>query len=169
MKVVSNTTPLIYLAKGNLLYVLKELFELVYIPQEVYKEAVDAGLAKGYSDAQEIENACGAWIVTRAINIDLGVIMSQKREERPEIDRMLRGIHDGEIEVLSLAIELDVDKIIADDRAFIKVVNSLSEIFKGELIGTGDVLDIALRRRIITQDEYTNFLDGLGSAIAWVE
>ena len=169
MKVVSNTTPLIYLAKGNLLYVLKELFELVYIPQEVYKEAVDAGLAKGYSDAQEIENACGAWIVTRAINIDLGVIMSQKREERPEIDRMLRGIHDGEIEVLSLAIELDADKIIADDRAFIKVVNSLSEVFKGELIGTGDVLDIALMKGLITQDEYTIFFDCLRSAIEWFE
>jgi len=157
------------LAKGNLLYVLKELFERVYIPREVYKEAVDAGLAKGYSDAREIENACEAWIVTRAINIDLGGILTQKLEERPEIDRMLRGIHDGEIEVLSLAIELDADKIIADDRAFIKVVKSLSEIFKGELIGTGDVLDIALRRRLITQDEYTDFLDCFGSAIAWVE
>ncbi|MFZ2071624.1 MAG: hypothetical protein WAV32_08560 [Halobacteriota archaeon] len=46
---------------------------------------------------------------------------------------MLRGIHDGEIEVLSLAIELDADKVIADDRAFIKVVKSLSGIFKYQI------------------------------------
>lgn len=48
MEVVSNTTPLIYLAKGKMLYVLKDLFEHVYIPKEVYEEAVEAGLAKNY-------------------------------------------------------------------------------------------------------------------------
>jgi len=166
---VSNTTPLIYLAKGKMLYVLKDLFEHVYIPKEVYEEAVEAGLAKNYPDAREIKNACGDWILIKSINTDIGVIMTQRLEERPRVDKMLRGIHEGETEVLLLAIELGADKIIADDRAFIDVVKSLSGIFKGEVIGTGDVLDIALRRGAITKKEHRGFLDGFGSAIAWVE
>ncbi|MCK4475921.1 MAG: hypothetical protein KAU16_04265 [Methanophagales archaeon] len=66
---MSNTTPLIYLAKGKMLYVLKDLFEHVYI----------------------------------------------KLEERPRVDKMLRGIHEGEIEVLLLAIELGADKRSGED------------------------------------------------------
>ena len=47
----SNTTPLIYLAKEDDPHILKKLFENIYIPTEVYREAVESGLARGYSDA----------------------------------------------------------------------------------------------------------------------
>jgi len=41
--VVSNATPLIYLAKIGKLYLLKRVFGEVFVPEEVKIEAVDRG------------------------------------------------------------------------------------------------------------------------------
>ncbi len=62
--IISNSGPIIHLAKINLLILLKELFEKVIIPHEVKMEVVDSGKEKGRGDAflieSEIENG---WIV----------------------------------------------------------------------------------------------------------
>ena len=42
-KVVSNATPLIYLAKVDKLNLLKSVFSNVFIPEEVKREVVDEG------------------------------------------------------------------------------------------------------------------------------
>jgi predicted nucleic acid-binding protein len=68
--VVSNTTPLIYLSKADKLTILKDLFGNVYIPTEVYSEAVESGLSKGYSDAQKIDTACKDWIIVKPASVD---------------------------------------------------------------------------------------------------
>ncbi|NVM26564.1 MAG: hypothetical protein HWN70_11710 [Desulfobacterales bacterium] len=54
-KVVSNSSPLIALAKLNQLSVLKKLFEELLIPQAVYEEAVIRGMTQGYPDALAIK------------------------------------------------------------------------------------------------------------------
>ena len=57
MIVISNATPLIYLAKIDKLHLLRDLFEHVIIPEEVYKEVVITGLKYGYFDAQTVKSA----------------------------------------------------------------------------------------------------------------
>ncbi len=52
---VSNSGPLIHLAKVGLLHLIK-LYDVV-IPQEVKREVVDVGKEKGYPDAFLIESA----------------------------------------------------------------------------------------------------------------
>jgi len=54
-KVVSNSGPLIALAKLNQLSVLKRLFQQLLIPQAVYEEAVIRGMTQGYPDALAIK------------------------------------------------------------------------------------------------------------------
>lgn len=56
MIVVTNTGPLIVLAKLNHLHLLGALYERVVVPQAVYYEAVVHGQARGYSDASLIES-----------------------------------------------------------------------------------------------------------------
>jgi len=55
---VSNTSPLIWLAKTGKLNLLKDLFGEVLISEKSYKEAVEIGLQEGYSDALVIKDAC---------------------------------------------------------------------------------------------------------------
>jgi len=60
---VSNTSPLIWLAKTGKLHLLKTLFDEILIPAESYIAAVEKGLKEGYSDALIIKTACDqGWI-----------------------------------------------------------------------------------------------------------
>ena len=47
LKVVSNTTPIIFLLKLNQLDLLRQLYTQIYIPIAVYDE-IEAGKAKGF-------------------------------------------------------------------------------------------------------------------------
>jgi len=87
---VSNSGPLIHLAKAGLLHLIK-LYDVV-IPQEVKHEVVDVGKAKGYSDAFFIEKAVKeGWIKIIRVNVD---------EKFSEIAR-LAGLHEAEIATLT--------------------------------------------------------------------
>ena len=97
MPVVSNTSPLIWLAKIGRLTLLKKLFGEVIIPEEVYKEAVERGFQEGFSEALAIKEC-----------IEQGWIKLSKLDER-EIklcQRMVEHafeIHFGEAQAIILA------------------------------------------------------------------
>ena len=55
--VVSNVTPLIYLAKIGKIDLLRKVFKEVFIPEEVKVEAGDEGKKLGEKDAYIIEKA----------------------------------------------------------------------------------------------------------------
>ena len=57
-----------------------------------------------------------------------------------------------------MAIELGADSLIVDDRAAVKIALLISKQFKFRLIGTGDVVDMALKKRIITKEEHEKFM-----------
>ena len=64
MKVVSNASPLISLARIGLLAKLQELFEVVYISTDVYNEVVIAGA--GMPGSSAVSRA--EWIQVLAIH-----------------------------------------------------------------------------------------------------
>ena len=69
MPVVSNTSPLIWLAKIGRIILLKRLFSEVTIPEEVYREAVEKGLKEGFSDALAIKECIEqGWIKISKLN-----------------------------------------------------------------------------------------------------
>jgi predicted nucleic acid-binding protein len=142
LKAVTNTTPLIYLAKTNLLKVLKQLFEEVYISKEVYKEAVIQGIEGGYKDAHSIKKACKEWIKPEETKSDLSLLLSRKipKGRLKEIIPLLSSLSDEDISAIVLAIELKVERLILDDRAALNVAKVIAKYYKFEVIGTGDVI-----------------------------
>ena len=97
LKVVSNSSPLIHLAKIKKLDLLKEIFGKIFIPKAVYDECV----VESFKEANEIKKS--EWIIVKKIkNEDLKKALSIY-------------LDDGEAEAITLAIEEKADLILLDD------------------------------------------------------
>lgn len=98
--IVSNATPLIYLAKVGKIDFLKRVFGEVFIPEEVKIEVVDRGKLLGERDAYVIEKAIGeGW---------LKVLTT-------EIVEVPIKLESGEVAVLSLAKKLGLREVLLDE------------------------------------------------------
>ncbi|MHA1450803.1 MAG: hypothetical protein ACTSP4_15450, partial [Candidatus Hodarchaeales archaeon] len=97
---VSNSGPLIHLAQMSGLDLLFMIFDVVYIPEAVFKEVVEDGLEKGYPDAIVLEN-----------EIKNGRIVVQKVHDKqiPSIPAV--NLHEGEIETIRLAMSLSENPV----------------------------------------------------------
>lgn len=98
--IVSNATPLIYLAKIGRMGLLRNLFGEVFIPEEVRVEVVERGKQLGERDAYVVEKAINdGWLkVSRAEVVEVPI----------ELDT-------GEIAVLSLAKKLGLREVLIDE------------------------------------------------------
>lgn len=101
---VSNSGPLIHLAKVNRLDLLFSLFTKVLIPKTVYVEVIEGALKQGHHDARYIQQ-----------EIEKGRIevKSVSNELLKEIHN--ENLHEGELEVIALAIEIKDRIILLDD------------------------------------------------------
>jgi len=98
--IVSNATPLIYLAKVGKIEFLKKAFGEVFIPEEVKIEVVDRGKRLGEKDAYVIEKAIGeGWLKVLSVKI---------------VKIPIR-LEPGEVAVLSLAKKLGVKEVLIDE------------------------------------------------------
>ena len=98
--IVSNATPLIYLAKVGRIDLLRSVFGEVFIPEEVKVEVVDRGKLLGERDA---------YFVERAINDSWLKVLSVETVEVPIKLEM------GEVAVLSLAKKLGLREVLVDE------------------------------------------------------
>lgn len=147
--VVSDSTPLIYLAKIGRLNLLRGVFEKIYIPEAVFNEAVTQGKELNMSDAFIIEKAVGIWII--------------KEQVEPKVDAEFRFLDtntklgSGEKEALKLCKQLNAVYFIADDREARRV----SRILNIKPIGTCGILVQTFRQASITEGEALQILDDL--------
>src|SRR3990172_3553526 len=100
MKVVSNTSPLINLARIGHLNLLPRIFSRLLIPEAVWQEAVIDG--EGQPGANEIRQA--GWI-ERATVSNRQLVRSLRQELDP-----------GEAEAIALAVEINADWLLMDER-----------------------------------------------------
>jgi predicted nucleic acid-binding protein len=100
MIVVSNTSPIINLAVIGQLNLLRELYDKVIIPQAVYDEIVIEGA--GQAGAEEID--------------ELDWIEVKKVTNRPMITSLEADLDVGEAEAIVLAVELNADLLLIDER-----------------------------------------------------
>ncbi|MBF0465567.1 MAG: DUF3368 domain-containing protein [Nitrospirae bacterium] len=112
MKVISNTGPIIALAKIDRLSLIKRLFEKVFIPPMVYKELC----AKTGDEWESIEEALDDFIVVK---------------ELPLVDESVRltlaDLDEGEKQAVGLASVINDEKILLmDDRAGRKAAQKLN-------------------------------------------
>lgn len=147
--VVSDSTPLIYLAKIGRLNLLRGVFEKIYISEAVFNEAVTQGKELNMSDAFIIEKAVGIWII--------------KEQVEPKVDAEFRFLDtntklgSGEKEALKLCKQLNAVYFIADDREARRV----SRILNIKPIGTCGILVQTFRQASITEGEALQILDDL--------
>ena len=131
MKVVTNSTPLIALSKINRLELLREIYRLIYIPDEVYTEVVVNGLGK----PGMAEVASADWIIHQPVT-DKDQVLILHHQTLIDL---------GECGSIVLAQEIGAERIIIDDRVARRVA-----ITKGlSVIGTVGVLRVAKARRVI--------------------
>ena len=142
--IVSNATPLIYLAKLGRLHLLKDFFHEVIIPEEVKREVVDRGKEQNSVDAFVVEEALReGWIKIRNVQM------------RKDIEAL--GIDKGEAEAIFLAVELASDEILVDQTH----ARLAATIFGLKPRGTIHVLLRALKEDILDYEEYLKVLEDL--------
>jgi len=134
MVVVSNSSPVIHLAKINKLNLLEKLYTKVIVPEKVYLECTET---KQYH--QEIHLiSSSAWMTTLHIkNIRLFNLLYT------EIDA-------GEAEALVLALEKDADLVLLDDMEARIKARSLGL----KVTGTLGILLKAKNQHLITSSLY---------------
>jgi len=98
--IVSNTGPLISLARIGRLNLLKRYYNEIYIPKEVYEEIVIRG--HGKPGCAEVKRA--DWIITKEIKDEFAARVLELEIEK------------GEAEAIVLAKELNAEIVLMDER-----------------------------------------------------
>jgi len=105
MTAVSDSGPLMALAKLGVLSKLFSVYPTLTISETVYHEVVTSGLAIGAKDAAEVDKFC------RSKQI---VIFPSKGIKEVPLN-MLSELHQGEIETIKVALQLSADYAFIDD------------------------------------------------------
>ena len=141
MPVVSNSSPLILLARAGILGLLR-MYEEVIVPWSVFDEVVVKGIAHGFSDALVVEEAVEeGWI--RVVELDEAESLFASK-----VAEGAREIHRGEAEALSLARSRGVRLIVDDSSA-----RALAGVFGIDARGTLFVLLSGLRKGLLTTSD----------------
>ena len=155
LKVVSNSGPLMVLAKLNLLYLLKGLYGRVYYGESVYDELVAAGIPQGYQDAQTLKT-----FLEREGWQPENIQMSNTPKEIIEVH-----LDRGERDTLSLALLLGSKLVLMDENEGRKVARSLGLTVKGSL----GILVEAYQRKIMGEEQFRlNLLEIADRKDIWI-
>ncbi len=144
--IVSNSTVLIYLAKIGKFSLLKELFGEVLIPTEVFNEVAIRGKENQHPDSFVIEAA-----------VEEGWIEVKEIKALRELEEF--GIDSGEAQAISLAKLQGVPVLIDQTHARI-AAKALGLKPRGTIF----VLAAALRKKLLTYEEYADSLEELVKA-----
>lgn len=148
--IVSNSGPLIHLARIDRLKLLKELFGKVMIPQDVKIEVVDGGKEEGAPDAFLIESEIEkGWIV----------IEESKNDKSKKIAESA-GIENGEVSAIMLA-KIKKCPVLIDDLAARRFASGLGL----EVVGSLGVLIHSVKVGKISKSEALEALDKLARAM----
>jgi predicted nucleic acid-binding protein len=128
VKIVADSSPLITLAKISQLEILPRLYRSIIITPEVYGEVAVAGTGL----AVAAETATAKWIEVHPLR-DTARLAGAQQE---------LGLGIGEVSVILLAIELDADALLMDDRAGRRAAWN-------DTIGCVGVLEEAFRLKLI--------------------
>ncbi len=112
-RVVVNSSPIIGLAILDLMHLLWELFEEVFVPHAVYHELVE----------KTSTNLLGKTQLLEAIR--QGNIKIYKVADTEIVQKYSGKLHRGELETIVAAKELKTEYLLLDERAARKLANSL--------------------------------------------
>lgn len=128
MVVISDSSPLISLLSVEKLDILGKLFETVMIPEVVYNEVFNKKVS----------------------NLDLKktkFLQIEKVTDRKMVKLLKMQLGYGESEVIALALEKGIDRVIIDDKQARKVADKLGL----KVIGTLGILILAKEKQVIKE------------------
>ncbi|MEA1906980.1 MAG: hypothetical protein U9N12_08535 [Euryarchaeota archaeon] len=102
---VSDSGPLMALAKLGVLYRVFSIYTTLIISETVYQEVVTSGLVIGARDAAEVDKFCR--------NGQIVIFPSDETEEVP-LD-LSSELHRGELEAIRVALQISADYLLIDD------------------------------------------------------
>ena len=141
IKIVSNASPLIFLAKIGKLDLL-ETFEII-IPKQVYSE-IKEGEKSGREDSHKIESL----IKNNKIKVEEIEIIAELEEQN---------LGEGEKAAISLAIDKKIELILLDERKARRV----AKFYKLNPRGAIGVLTDAFRKNKISKKEFKELIQKL--------
>ena len=100
MSVVSNSSPIMNLAVVGQVHLLERLYGKVYIPETVWQELSATGTGLPWAAVMPILS----WLETRSVS------------NRSLVDLVLLELDKGEVEAISLAMELKADLLLINER-----------------------------------------------------
>lgn len=151
--IISNSSPLILLAKINKLSVLERLYKKISVPYEVYAEVVTKGKKENYGDAALIEKHINEFIFVMNINA----------EHKKEAEKLKNIIGSGESEAIVLCLQENGKLLLIDNLEPRKIAQT-----KGiKCRSTPGILLEAFKRKVITFNEYESAIKEL-SKYAWL-
>ncbi len=136
MKVVINSSPLIFLSKIGKIDLLTELFDEILVPSDVFYETVTIGKEKRREDAFVIEG-----------------FINHSKVKVKDVDIQWLGelpLGKGEKAVISLARIEGVENVLIDESK----ARTIAKIFKLKPRGTLWVLALANSKNLITRQEF---------------
>lgn len=148
-RVVSNSSPLIWLAKTSRLSLLRTLFGEVIIPRKVCTETTSGESADSILIRKAMEEG---WIK----------VFEEEVEEAQALAEV-SGIHLGEAEAILLARRLGV-RLIIDERE----ASATAQVFGVRPIGMVAVLLLALAKNQMAFNEFKQCLDLLIDSGFWL-
>jgi len=153
LRVVSNSGPLIHLAKIGALWLLEELFEEILIPIEVERETVNTGIELGYDDAK---------IIGEAIERGKIKVVEYKAHNLSLAEKY--GVERGEYLAMMLAIEENCVFLCDDERA-----RELGERKGLEVRGSIGIILMALKNNLITREQAVRYIEKLKKVMYFSE
>jgi predicted nucleic acid-binding protein len=145
-RLVSNATPLIYLAKAGQLSLLQSIIKQVFIPEAVYREVVIEGKRLGEKDAFRVERAIKqGWVIVQGIKVSYPVEIT---------------VHPGEAEVISLAKEKGIEAVLIDDAK----ARAASEMAGLKPVGTLWLILKAVKNQLLNFDQFLSILEDIVQA-----
>lgn len=145
MQAVSDATPLIHLSKIGKISHLKDLFDKIFIPREIYEEVVAKGKELNKKEVVLIEEL-----------IREEVIIVKETISRIEMPNL----HIGELKAMALCNELKIKNLLIDE----KEGYDAAEIIGLNPIRTTALLLRSLNKKFIKFDEYKESLLALSES-----
>lgn len=140
---VSNSTPLIHIARLGRTDLLRTCFDRVYIPGKVLEEVIEKGKQQGRKEVVVLDSL-----------IQEGYIEVKNPSKLiPEI----ASLHRGEIEAISLCIEIKANRILVDDKEAVEA----AKILGLKPLRTTALLLYSLKDGAINFNEFQDILLGL--------
>ncbi len=141
--IVSDSTPLIHLAKMDALGLLQQLFKKVYITEVVYGEVVTEGKSINAPDANVVEKFVDKWIIVKSVSLETSEKIAKEY-----------GIDVAEAGVIVLGKDLKLAVLINERLG--RIAAREEDV---EVIGTIGILKRALDEGLINKRKYLNLLN----------